>query len=274
MKTLPNLFRMIAQDVLQYRTRKMEISVLPQNTHRSKHFVAYRQMDEEFTGGQALALPVLRLNKHIHMKFLHSLKITVLLMTLICLFCGCASVGRDFKYQNTTSLELGKTSSANYVTMFGKPNAVELKDTSDGHFELVRYLYAYANLGSARTRALDLEFRDGSLNAYHYLSSFDKDKTVVNMDQLKRIERGHSKKNDVLQILGTPHGKARCPTQNADFKDKCSKGTEIWVWTAMAKLSTFGAAFAGDQVAMHNIFIVFDKDDVVSEVESSQTKNL
>ena len=42
----------------------------------------------------------------------------------------------------------------------------------------------------------------------------------------------------------------------------------------MAKLSTFGAAFGGDQVAMHNIFIVFYKDDVVTEVESSQSKNL
>lgn len=274
MKALTNLSGMVACIATQCRTKKSQISGLRRSSYRGTRFVANRHLDGAGIDGLTQVRPVLTLFKHIHMKTLNSLKVIVLLMSLICLLCGCASVGKDFKYQSTASLELGKTSSTSYQTMFGKPNAVELKDTSDGHFELVRYLYAHANLGSARSRLLDLEFRGGSLNAYHYLSSFDNDKTEVDIAQLKRIVRGTTKKDEVLKILGTPHGKARCPTQNADFKEKCSKGTEVWVWTAMAKLSTFGAAFGGDQVSMHNVFIVFDKDDVVTEVESSQTKNL
>ena len=203
-----------------------------------------------------------------------SLKLTFLLILLVCLQSGCASLGRDFKYQNTTSLKLGQTSSSDYQEMFGKPLAVKLKDTSDGKFELVRYLYAYAGMGTARTRVLDLEFRDGVLNSYNYLSSFDKDKTVVNADQLKQIQRGVSRKNEVLQFLGKPHGMARCPSQHADFKDRCNRESEeIWVWTVLEKLSTFGSAYGGAQIESYNIFIIFDKDGVVTEVESARTKN-
>ena len=99
------------------------------------------------------------------MRIPKSLKAGLPLMALVCLHCGCASVGRDFKYQNTASLELGVTRSSDYQATFGKPNAVETKDNSDGKFELVRYLYAYADMGTARSRLLDLEFRDGVLNA-------------------------------------------------------------------------------------------------------------
>jgi hypothetical protein len=170
-------------------------------------------------------------------------------------------------------LELGKTRSTNYQTLFGKPSAAEFKENVDGKFELARYVYAHANMGSARARILDLEFRDGLLNAFHYASSFDKDKTVMNSEQLKQIQRGSSNKSDVLRILGKPHGRALCPSYNADFKDKCGKGNEIWVWTAMNKLSTFGAAYGGDQVEMHNVFISFDGNGVVTDVESSETRN-
>jgi len=203
-----------------------------------------------------------------------TLKVTLPLALAVSMLCGCASVGRDFKHQNTASLALGETRSSDYQTLFGKPNSVEVKDTADGKFELIRYLYAYADMGSARTRLLDLEFRDSLLNSYHYMSSFDKDKTVMNADQLQGIQRGTSKKSDVLQLLGKPHGMARCPSHDADFKDRCAKGAEVWLWTVVGKVSTFGAAYGGDQVEIQNIFVVFDNEGVVTEVETSKTSNL
>src|SRR5262249_50363366 len=99
---------------------------------------------------------------------------------LLGLLCGCASVGPDFNYQNAPSLELGQTRIEDYQKMFGKPNSIEEKETADGRFELMHYVHAYAELGTARARALNLEFRDGVLNSYDYLSSFDKDKTTLN----------------------------------------------------------------------------------------------
>lgn len=201
------------------------------------------------------------------------LKVTVPLGVLLCLASGCANVGRDFKYQGAGSLELGQTRSSDYQAMFGKPNSVELKSTADGKFELVRYLHAHANLANARVRLLDLEFRDGVLNSYQRLSTFDQDKTTVLPDNVAQIQRAVSKKDDVLRTLGTPHGKARCPSYHADFKDKCSKGTELWVWTGMDKVSTLGATYGGAKPGIQSIFVVFDKDGVVTAVESSQVKN-
>jgi outer membrane protein assembly factor BamE (lipoprotein component of BamABCDE complex) len=200
------------------------------------------------------------------------LKVTIPLIALAGLLSGCASVGRDFKYQNTTALELQKTRNSEYQTMFGKPSSIEVKDTGDGKFELVRYLYAFADLGSARSRLLDLEFRDGLLNSYQYLSSFDKDKTTTNAELLKEIKRGESKKEDAIRILGQPHGRALCPTQRVDFKDKCGQGAEVWVWTGMGKVSTFGAAYGGAQPEMQTIFVTFNKEGVVTNAEASQTK--
>ncbi|NUO10490.1 MAG: hypothetical protein HUU08_17845 [Candidatus Brocadia sp.] len=138
---------------------------------------------------------------------------------------------------------------------------------------IVCYLYMYADMGYARSRLLDLEFRDGLLNSYHYISSFDEDKTMTNTEQLKQVQRGASKKSGVPQILGKPHGMARCPSHDFDFKDKCGKGAEIWIWTMMGKVSTFGAAYGSAQVATYNIFIVFDREGVVTDMESSQTQN-
>jgi outer membrane protein assembly factor BamE (lipoprotein component of BamABCDE complex) len=194
------------------------------------------------------------------------------LLIAVSVLSGCASVGHDFKTANVSSLQLGQTRDTEYQAMFGKPSAHLITKNSDGSFDAVRYVYAYADMGSARARALEMEFRNGVLNAYNYVSSFDKDKTSVTADQMQKIERGVSKKDEVLRILGNPCGKALCPCYLAPFKDKCGKGTEIWTWTAMEKLSTFGHAFGGDQIQSSTLIVAFDKAGVVTEVESEQTK--
>lgn len=197
-----------------------------------------------------------------------SLKSTVPLMALAILLCGCASVGKEYNYRRVTSLELGKTRSSDYQTIFGKPEAVEEKQTADGKFEFARYAYAFADMGTARVRILFLEFRDGTLNSYLYMSTFDEDKTSVKTSQLQRVERGSSKMSEVRRILGKPQGMARCPSHSADFKDWCEKGAEVWLWAAMEKVPTFGAA--GSRPQKQEISVVFDNDGVVTEVGSRQ----
>ena len=207
------------------------------------------------------------------MKLNKLIQVSVSLFMLIGFICGCASVGKQFTYNGSSSLQLGKTSLADCEKIYGKPNAEQTIDNADGKFDIVRYLYAHANLSSAQSRVLILEFRDGVLNSYDYLSSFDEDRTVVNTDQQNQIKSGTSTKSDVVRIMGQPHGMAQCPSQNADFKDKCAKGTQVWVWNGMNKLSTLGHTFSGDQIEMQSIFVVFNKDGIVTDVEVSQTKN-
>ncbi len=184
---------------------------------------------------------------------------------------GCASVGKEFNYQNLSSLELGKTSSSDYVSMFGDPTNVEVKQTSDGKFELVGFVYAHANVGTAKVRELNLEFRDGLLNSYAYASSFKEDQTLVDLDRLSEIERGTTLKGDVVILLGEPDGKARCPSESAWSEGKCSFGTEMWIWHGMNRLSTFGSTFGRAQLSTKNAFVIFDDAGVVVELGSEAT---
>ena len=95
-------------------------------------------------------------------------QLTLFIILFTGFLSGCASIGRDFNYQNRTSLDLGQPISSNYQEKFGKPYFTQVKETSDGKFEQVRYVYSHADMGSARTRLLDMEFRDGLLNSFLY----------------------------------------------------------------------------------------------------------
>ena len=174
---------------------------------------------------------------------------------------GCASGGTQFDYQNLPSLELGKTSSKDSVSMFGEATNVEVKQNSDGEFQLLRYVYVHANIGTAKERTLILEFRDGLLNAYSYASSFKEDQTLVDAGQLSEVERGTTRGRDMEDLLGRPNGKARCPSES--FKIWCAVGTEVWVWRSMNRLSTFGSVFTGIQTETNTVFVVLDNEGLV-----------
>ncbi len=193
-----------------------------------------------------------------------------LLPLLPALFSGCASVGKDFHHERVTSLEVGKTRSSEYRTMFGeKPNGTETRTTGDGKFEIIKYVYAFADMGSAKARVLFLEFRDEVLNGFNYVSSFDEKRPKIPMERAAEITKGVSTRSDVLNLLGKPMGHAMCPTFIGDFKDHCEKGVEIWSWSVMAELSTFGHAYGGQQVKMNTLSVIFDKNGVVSEVRTA-----
>jgi len=218
-------------------------------------------------------------NKGTRMKTRLSLPGVVLLLGIVCLHSGCMTAGRDFKYQNIAALELGRNRSTEYESTFGLPKAVNVKETADGKFESVSYRYLRVDsFGDPFLRALDLEYRNGVLNAYKYFSNFEADKTTVEIEQLKQIQRGASSKSDVLRVLGKPHGMARCPSHSGYFEDRCKSGAEVWNWTALVKRSITQMQGAQEVKSkardMNNIFIVFDQAGVVKDLEWSQDKNL
>jgi hypothetical protein len=140
-----------------------------------------------------------------------------------------------------------------------------------GKFELVGFVYAPANMGTAKERGLDLEFRDGLLNSYAYVSSFKEDQTLVDLDLLSEIERGTTLKRDVVILLGEQNGKARCPSESAWSEEKCSFGTEVWIWHGMNRLSTFGSTFGAAHVSAKNAFVILDDSGMVVEHGSEAT---
>ena len=191
-------------------------------------------------------------------------------ISMIAAMSGCASVGKNFKHQNISQIDLGDNTALEYRTIFGKPNATSRVTNSDRDFEHVRFLYAKANLAVAQSRLLDLEYRNGVLNAYYHISSFNDDRTNVDTTKWDEIKSGQSTKDQLLSLLGEPHGKALCPSTHADFKDRCKTGKEIWAWASMSKLSTFGSTYGGSRVRTKTLFVIFDENGIVTEVNSTE----
>ncbi len=136
----------------------------------------------------------------------------------------------------------------------------------------LQYSYGNGNLARSNARVLALEFKNGKLNAFEYVSSFDEHQTHVSPDMVNQISSHVSTKTDVLKALGKPSGKALCPSTLEDFKDQCKKCVEIWAWQTATGVSTVGAAFAGNRPSFQDVYIGFDKDGVVSDVITTSSK--
>ena len=201
-------------------------------------------------------------------------KITLHLLGLsaACFLVGCASVGTPFKHENVQNLDLGTLRKGEDLTMFGKSDSPWVKmNTPDGLFEQRRYVFSHANLGTGTGRVLDLEFKDGVLNSYYYLSNFSEDATLADANAAQRLAKGQTKE-EVLRIMGKPSGKSLYPSYHPDFKaqwEKAGAGAEMWLWSSMKPQVTFGKY----QTEGMEIFVVFDKDGkVVNATKKSATQ--
>jgi outer membrane protein assembly factor BamE (lipoprotein component of BamABCDE complex) len=189
---------------------------------------------------------------------------------LVLFATGCASVGHDFNHDAAANLELGRLQKSDCYAKFGEhPQATSEKTTVDGHFETIRYVHAFADMGSAKARVLVLEFKNGTLNAFIYLSSFDEHQGSLLSDKLGSIAPHVSTKDNVLTLLGKPNGKALCPTTLADFKENCDKCVEVWKWASMTSVSTFGAAYGGKKPSTASISVGFDHNGVVTDITTA-----
>jgi len=177
---------------------------------------------------------------------------------------GCARVGQQFDQTKVPGLEIGKMHDTDYRGVFGEPQNVTRESGNDGAFETATYTYAHANLSSARARQLILEFRNGVLNGFNYVSSFDEDRTSANGAAAASIQRTVSTKDDVLRLMGPPSGKARTPTHMEGFVRADKPGVfEIWAWVAFDVVHTFG----DNKSPGSNVIVVgFDPLGTVSEV--------
>jgi hypothetical protein len=188
---------------------------------------------------------------------------TVLVILSFVFATGCASVGRSFNHEKVPTLEIGALKSGEYKDIFGEPMSVQTTTNSDGKFEDIRFLYAHANMAVATARLLDLEFRDGMLNAWYYVSGFDEDRTAIELGTISKIQKAVSSKNDVQMALGKPHGKAVCPCLLPDYKERC-KAAEVWMWGAINKLVTFGR----NPTETVSLYIHFDNKGIVNQIET------
>jgi hypothetical protein len=179
---------------------------------------------------------------------------------------GCAS-GQKFDTSKISYLLIGQLHDTDYQALFGEPTTVTRDSGNDGAFETVTYNYGHSDLSDARARQLVLEFRNGVLNGYNYVSSFDDDKTNANTAAAAQIVRVSSNKTDVLRLLGQPSGKARTPTEMEGFVKVSKPGVyEIWCWESLDAVPILGSQKTGSNV----IVVGFDPMGMVSEVMIQQ----
>lgn len=186
---------------------------------------------------------------------------------LLVLTSCVVSDGHNFDFGNIPKLDLHQMKDTEYNDIFAEPWREEKTTTGDAKFDNVKYYYATGNTFSSRgsVRILLLEFKDGQLNAYDYASSFDEDKTRVDLANVSKITIGVSTKEEVLIALGKPHGKALCPSEVAIFKDKCDRATEIWGWGEYEKYYT---RVKEKRPKVTEVFVMFDNEGKVSGLKT------
>ncbi len=186
----------------------------------------------------------------------------------LALLSSCASIGTKFDSRNAAALELRQLKSSEYLRLFGKPFSTTTSTTADGKYEIVKYIYGFGDIGTARSRVLLMEFKEGVLNSYILGSSFDEDRTTVDPKRVEALkaETGKFSKEDVIAAMGRPHGKAFCPSLLPDYKDRCNKASEIWAWLTWDKVPTLGGGTMNGMTA----YVLFNGDGKMVEVQTHE----
>ena len=197
-----------------------------------------------------------------------------LLCAVTLLTCSCASSGRNYKFENVSALKLGELDSRNYAALFGQPDSTSMLTSKEGKYEFATYRFMEAGANKYRFRWLSLEFKDGKLNAYAFLSSFEKDHTGVDNSKIDAIRKGINKfaREDVLSLAGKPDGEAKCPTKLSEFKTHTDKANEVWVWIAGDKINLFGSDRG--KVKLSGAYVLFGDDGKVSDVQTEEYTEL
>jgi hypothetical protein len=196
------------------------------------------------------------------------LRFSLISLTLL-LVCSCTS-GLTFKHDKIPALDLHSVKQSDYTDLFGDPFRTVDVTTSDGRYQQVWFYKAFQPfLGNASRRDLLLEFKNDQLNGYFFVSSFDVDKTKVDLTKVAQIKIGTSTKSDVLSLFGKPGGKTLCPSQLPVFKDKCTKPTEIWAWFEVNKT---GSIASRDTRGRKSLFVMFDANDKVIDLHATNNE--
>lgn len=196
--------------------------------------------------------------------------VVVLFAGSLSFLCSCFTVGTKFTLPNPDKLQLGTLQPADCITLFGKPTSTESKTTAGASYVFYKYDDSLVRALSVSERVLYLEFKDGRLNGYFLWSSFNEDKTKVDMNNVDKLKSGVGKltKGDVLNMVGKPNAKAFCPTMIYELKEDCATNTEVWGWYMRGESGADPANFDFSQ-----IYVWFDTSGKISSVESGERKN-
>lgn len=182
-------------------------------------------------------------------------------MTLLFAFALIGCAGTDFKRPAPSSLQVGKSTSADVTRVMGPPTQTGEQVRNGEKLTVARYAYAegagsgkYPGVVPARAQVFLLH--NGTLVGEEFVSSFPNDATDFDDAKVQIIEKGKSTRSDVMALLGPPTGAAIYPVIK-------SKGETAIVYSyAHAKGSVFDMKFYSK-----SLIVAFDDKGVVTDVE-------
>lgn len=137
---------------------------------------------------------------------------------LLILCTGCA--GKDFVRPSENSLGLGKTTLHEIQQRFGEPR----HEGSGVENEKTIRTFAYSYAGGAGglvggvipARAMIYSFCNDILIGYQFVSSFSEDSTDFNDAKINQIEKGRTREDEVIDLIGKPSGRFIYPIADKD----------------------------------------------------------
>jgi len=185
------------------------------------------------------------------------------ILSLVLLFVSIEAIeiGKEFHYKNRDKLVINETTIEEVNKYFGKPVKDIVADNVNGHFNIYEYYFVHADLTDGDERILMMEFKNSTLIGYVYDSSHKEDSTLFDYEEAMGVKIGHHI-DDVVKRVGHPSGKALCPVNIHEYKNKCIHGKKMFVWIYTPGTSMFGAS----SVETRMLFVGLDENSLVSDV--------
>ncbi len=160
----------------------------------------------------------------------------LLLITITSSLYGCWPVvpaskgGRDFKSSFKDELTLGRTKKEEVVNFLGEPLESKIKKINGIDHEQYVYHYELGQFPKPHViRMLVVEFRNDIVHGYVFISSIPQDRTDFDDKNFERIEVNITKKTDIINLFGSPHGRTLLPSALAP-RDRTDPDNAVEVW--------------------------------------------
>lgn len=156
--------------------------------------------------------------------------IRTLLLLLIPVFAVYAvELGAPYNYKYNHKLELDQTTVQDVIEQYGTPRERYHVKSQLYSYVFLHYYSTDLNLFSAKARMSYMQFRENLLYAYITVSNFDNDSTDFSYTKAKEIKVGDTI-DEVVQRIGEPSGKGKCPMNTGKYSGFCKKGEYTWMW--------------------------------------------
>jgi hypothetical protein len=139
-------------------------------------------------------------------------KIMIIWAVVLIFLTGCATVGTNFKTTGLSQLRLSESTESDVISYFGQPFKKQARSENGTEYQLLIYVYAEGTPNSGKSRRLATEFVAGRLNAYLFHSALGNDMTDFDANSHSVLVAGKSRKSDVIDALGKPHGEVKFPS--------------------------------------------------------------